>query len=254
MPKSLANANHDFLLSLRAELRAHADPIKATPMQAYMKSTMPYLGIMSTPLAAICRAQIGAARLPTFACWRDSILTLWREAAFREERYAAIAIARHRLYADHQTLATRTMYRELIVTGAWWDYVDVIASHSIGGLLRRYPADMAKTLRTWSQDDDLWLRRTSIIAQLHCGHDLDRQLLYDCIEPSLDSREFFLRKAIGWALRQYARTDAREVLRYVTAHRSRLSGLSTREALKHVRVPLGHTSEVKQRSRKKTRV
>jgi 3-methyladenine DNA glycosylase AlkD len=241
LPRALAHADHAFLVTLRAALRAHADPIKATPMQAYMKSTMPYLGIMSTPLAAICRAQIAAARLPTFACWRDSILALWRAAEFREERYAAIALTRHRLYDDHQTLKSLPLYRELIVTGAWWDYVDVIASHQIGGLLRRYPADMSKTLRAWSQGDDLWLRRSAIIAQLHFGHDLDARLLYDCIEPSLDSREFFLRKAIGWALRQHARCDAREVLRYVTAHRARLSGLSTREALKHVSVPLRHT-------------
>jgi 3-methyladenine DNA glycosylase AlkD len=253
LPRALAATDHTFLVTLRAELHAHADPIKAKPMQAYMKSTMPYLGIMSTPLAAICRAQITAGRLPTFACWRDSILALWREAAFREERYAALAIARHRLYDDHQTLASLPMYRELIVTGAWWDYVDVIASRQIGGLLRRYPTNMAKTLRAWSRHQDMWLRRSAIIAQLHFGHDLDWQLLYDCIEPSLDSREFFLRKAIGWALRQYARTHARDVLRYVNAHRTRLSGLSTREALKHVRVPLGHTAAIKQRSPMKTR-
>jgi 3-methyladenine DNA glycosylase AlkD len=247
LPRALTSAQTAFLDTLRAELRAHADPIKATPMQAYMKSAMPYLGIMSTPLAAICRAQMAATRLPTFACWRDSILALWRDAAFREERYAAIAIARHRLYDEHQTLASLSMYREMIVTGAWWDYVDVIASHPIGNLLRRYPTPMSKTLRTWSQHEDMWLRRSAIIAQLHFGRDLDRQLLYDCIEPSLDSREFFLRKAIGWALRQYARTDAREVLRYVTAHRARLSNLSKREALKHVRVPLAHTTKIKKR-------
>jgi 3-methyladenine DNA glycosylase AlkD len=247
LPRALSSAQTAFLATLRAELRAHADPIKAGPMQAYMKSAMPYLGIMSTPLAAICRAQMAATRLPTFACWRDSILALWRDAAFREERYAAIAIARHRVYDEHQTLASLPMYRELIVTGAWWDYVDVIASHPIGTLLRRYPAPMSKTLRTWSQHDDMWLRRSAIIAQLHFGRDLDRQLLYDCIEPSLDSREFFLRKAIGWALRQYARTDAREVLRYVTSHRTRLSNLSTREALKHVSVPPAHTAKIKKR-------
>jgi len=253
LPRTLTNAQTTFLDTLRAELRAHADPIKAAPMQAYMKSAMPYLGIMSTPLAAICRARIAATRLPTFACWRDSILALWRDAAFREERYAAIAIARHRLYDEHQTLASLSMYREMIVTGAWWDYVDVIASHPIGNLLRRYPTPMSKTLRTWSQHEDMWLRRSAIIAQLHFGRDLDRQLLYDCIEPSLDSREFFLRKAIGWALRQYARTDAREVLRYVSAHRPRLSGLSTREALKHVGVPLGHTPAIKRRNPTKSR-
>jgi 3-methyladenine DNA glycosylase AlkD len=225
-------ADRSFLATLRAALRAHADPVKATPMQAYMKSTMPYLGITSTPLASLCRTHLTAHQFATFARWRDVTLTLWRTADYREERYVAIAMTRHRLYDAHQRLDALPMYRELIVTGAWWDYVDVIASHQIGGLLRRHPQEMAKTLRAWSHGEDMWLRRSAIIAQLHFGRDLDRQLLYDCIEPSIDSREFFLRKALGWALRQHARTDPREVLRYVKLHRTRLSGLSKREALK----------------------
>lgn len=197
-----------------------------------MKSTMPYLGIMSTPLASLCRTHLTAYPLGTFARWREATLALWRAAEYREERYVAIALTRHRLYDAHQHVEALPMYREMIVTGAWWDYVDVIASHQIGGLLRRHPKEMAKTLRAWSRDDDMWLRRSAIIAQLHFGRDLDLKLLYDCIEPSIDRREFFLRKAIGWALRQHARSDAREVLRYVKLHRTRLSGLSKREALK----------------------
>jgi 3-methyladenine DNA glycosylase AlkD len=232
MPRELAAADHTFIAALRDALRAHANPVKARPMQAYMKSTMPYLGIAMPSLVAIYRPHLDAQRQMTFACWRDSTLALWRDAEFREERYAAIALARHRAHDRHQRLTATPMYREMIVTGAWWDYVDVIASHQIAGLLRRYHTSMARTLRAWSRHDDMWLRRTSIIAQLHVGRDIDRQLLYDCIEPSIDSREFFLRKAIGWALRQHARTDARDVLRYVTAHRARLSGLSKREALK----------------------
>jgi 3-methyladenine DNA glycosylase AlkD len=86
----------------------------------------------------------------------------------------------------------------------------------------------------WSVSDDLWKRRTSIICQLGFKASTDLDLLYTCIEPSLTSREFFLRKAIGWALRQYAWTDPSEVARYVAAHQDRLSGLSQREALKNV--------------------
>jgi 3-methyladenine DNA glycosylase AlkD len=232
LPRALADAHQPFIAALRAALRAGADPVKARPMQAYMKSAMPYLGIPSPSLTAICRPHLDAQRDMTFACWRDSTLTLWREAEFREERYAAIALTRHRFHNQHQRLEAMPMYREMIVTGAWWDYVDVIASHQIAGLLRRHDTAMARTLRAWSRGDDLWLRRTSIIVQLHFGRDLDRQLLYDCIEPSIDSHEFFLRKAIGWALRQHARTDPREVLAFVKAHRTRLSGLTKREALK----------------------
>ncbi len=221
-----------FVAVLRAALREQANPDNAGPMQAYMKSAMPYLGIKSTPLALICREHFAAHRLAGYESWRDTVLELWRDAEYREERYAAIALARYRFYAEYQQLKALPMYREMIVTGAWWDYVDNIAEYLVGGLLRRYPAAMAKTMRAWAKGEDMWLRRSAIICQMHFKQETDLRLLYDCIEPSIESREFFLRKAIGWALRQYARVDAREVRRYVKANRSRLSGLSQREALK----------------------
>jgi 3-methyladenine DNA glycosylase AlkD len=86
----------------------------------------------------------------------------------------------------------------------------------------------------WSKSDDMWKRRTSIICQLGFKKNTDLDLLYACIEPSLDSKEFFLRKGIGWALRQYAWTDPAEVKRYVRRHKDRLSSLSQREALKNI--------------------
>jgi 3-methyladenine DNA glycosylase AlkD len=218
--------------AIRLALRAAANPDKAAGMQAYMKSAMPYLGVQTPVLRAACRKIFDAHPLPDAAAWRDTVLTLWRDARYREERYAAIALTAHRSAAAFQTLDTVPLYRELIVTGAWWDYVDAIASNQIGALLRRHPAAMGKTLRAWAAGDDLWLRRTAILAQLTFKDATDLDLLYACIEPSLDRREFFLRKGIGWALRQYARVDAREVLRYVTAHADRLSPLSRREALK----------------------
>jgi 3-methyladenine DNA glycosylase AlkD len=101
-------------------------------------------------------------------------------------------------------------------------------------MLRDYPATMRRRMLTWSRSKDLWKRRTSIICQLGFKAQTDLELLYACIEPSLDSREFFLRKAIGWALRQYAWSDPAEVRRYVRAHRERLSPLSHREALKNI--------------------
>ena len=113
-----------------------------------------------------------------------------------------------RRYRDYQTLETLPLYEELIVTGAWWDFVDPIASQRIGALLQRYPARMRRTMRAWSRSTDMWKRRTSILCQLSFKADTDLALLYDCIEPNLADREFFIRKAIGWALRQHAWTDA----------------------------------------------
>ena len=113
------------------------------------------------------------------------------------------------------------------------DSIDPVA-HRVGLLLRRYPEPIRATMLAWSRSDDLWKRRASIICQNRFKANTDLGLLYACIEPSLASREFFLRKAIGWALRQYAGTDPAEVVRYVAAHQDRLSGLSQREALKNV--------------------
>ena len=122
----------------------------------------------------------------------------------------------------------------MITSGAWWDYVDEIASNRIGPLLEAFPKPMKKSMRAWSTSEDMWKRRVSILCQLDFGAKTDVELLYACITPSIASKEFFLRKAIGWALRQYARTDPAAVKRFVRAHDKQLSGLSKREALKHV--------------------
>ena len=89
-------------------------------------------------------------------------------------------------------------------------------------------------MRRWARDGHMWKRRAAILCQFRFKHDTDLALLYDCLEPNLDDREFFIRKAVGWALRQYAWTDPREVKGYVKDNQARLSSLSVREALKNV--------------------
>jgi len=223
-----------LLRRLRAALRQAADPLKAPVMQAYMKSVMPYHGVPSPLLRQICRETFTAVPLPSALEWQGLVLDLWRPAKFREERYAAMLLAGDRRAQAFQTPAAMKLYEELIVSGAWWDYVDDIASHRVGAILRSHPKSMRTKMLSWSRSTNLWKRRTAIICQLGFKEDTDLGLLYACIEPSLDSREFFLRKAIGWALRQHAWTDPAEVKRYVRRNRDRLSGLSVREALKNV--------------------
>jgi 3-methyladenine DNA glycosylase AlkD len=223
-----------LIRALRAALRAQADPEKAAAMQAYMKSAMPYYGIQTTEQRRIYRDIFARWQLASYADWRDTVLKLWRTARYREERYAAIELTQNKRYAAFQTLETLPLYEELIVTGAWWDLVDSVAAHRVGALLRRYPDAMKPEMRTWSRCDNLWKRRSSILCQLTFKNETDLLLLYECIEPSLTSREFFLRKAIGWALRQYAWTDPHEIVRYVRRKHRELSPLSKREALKNV--------------------
>ncbi len=204
-------------------------------MQAYMKSAMPYYGVPMPELRRITRRLVPEHPLTSLDAWRSAVLTLWRDATHREERYAAIELTGARPYRAYRTLDALPMYEELIVTGAWWDYVDAI-SHRLGDLLRAYPDPMNRTMRQWAYDEDLWKRRSAIVCQLGFKADTDLSLLYDCIAPNLADREFFIRKAIGWALRDYAWFDPVEVVRYVGHHEAELSPLSRREALKNVAI------------------
>ena len=203
-------------------------------MQAYMKSAMPYHGVPTPLLRRVCKTTFADVQYATASHWQAQVLDLWRNARFREERYAALYLAGDKRGQSFQTLSALKMYEELIVTGAWWDYVDDIASHRIGPILRDYPAPMRRKMLTWSKSNNLWKRRTSIICQLGFKAETDLELLYACIEPSLGSREFFLQKAIGWALRQHAWTDSAATQKYVRLNRTRLSALSCREALKNI--------------------
>jgi len=231
---AVTGANTALIAALRRELKAHGDPKRAIGAQAYMKSKMPYYGV-PTPLQRKIFKQLFAARpLPSEPAWRATLLAVWRGAKFREERYAAIAMTEDRRFADWQTLAALPLYEEMIVTGAWWDFVDVLASHRLGHLLRTQPRAFKPVMRAWSRDENMWKRRSAILCQLGFKRETDLKLLYDCIEPNLADREFFIRKAIGWALRQYAWTDPQEIRRYVLKHAADLSPLSRREALKNV--------------------
>jgi 3-methyladenine DNA glycosylase AlkD len=219
---------------LRRALSAAAEPERAEPMRAYMKSAMPYLGVSTPSRRRVCRALFAGVELTTAPAWRRAVLDLWRGARYREERYAAIDLTEARRFDGFQDLAALPMYEEMIVTGAWWDYVDAIAGHRLGVLLRRFPGEMRKEMLAWSRSDDLWKRRSAILCQLTFKKDTDLDLLYATIEPALSSKEFFLRKAIGWALRQYAWTDPRDIRRYVRERAKELSPLSKREAMKNL--------------------
>jgi 3-methyladenine DNA glycosylase AlkD len=223
-----------LLSKLRLALQQAGDSIKAPVMQAYMKSAMPYHGVPTAPLRQICKATFADVHFGTAAHWSAQVLELWRNASFREERYAALYLAGDKRARPFQTLSAMTLYEELIISGAWWDYVDDIASHRVGPILRDYPAPMRRKMLAWSKAKNLWKRRTAILCQLGCKEETDLKLLYACIEPSLGSREFFLQKAIGWALRQYAWIDEAEIKKYVRLNADRLSALSRREALKNI--------------------
>lgn len=226
-----------FVTGIRTSLVAAQDPGRAPQMQAYMKSELPYFGIPSPVLKPLLRTALASPVLDR-RTWEVAIRRLWDDATHREEWYAALALVSHRHYRAFQDPELLPLLEHLITTGAWWDVVDDIAAHKVGPVLLAHPDEVTPVIRRWAVDDDLWLRRTAIICQLGAKWDTDMELFEFALSQNLDGsrhgKVFWIRKAVGWALRQHARTDPAWVREYVAKHDSQLSGLSRREALKHL--------------------
>lgn len=223
-------ADAALIEAIRRALAVSADPARAPQMQAYMKSEMPFLGIPAPARRTALRPIFGAAPLDEQA-WRETVRSLWRAARYREERYAAVDLSgRYRAYLRRDNL---DLIEELIVDGAWWDYVDELAIRRVGPILRNHTDAVTPIVRQWATDADRWKRRSAVICQIGAKTDTDRDLLTQCIEDNIDDADFFLRKGIGWALRDYTKTDPEWVRAFVDAHPG-LSPLSRREALRRI--------------------
>lgn len=224
----------DLVAAVRHGLAERADERKAPQMRAYMRSAMPFRGVQTPGVRAVCAAAFAAHKLPDRPTWERAVRELWDGAAYREERYAATALTGFRDYSPYQDPAALRLYDHMVVTGAWWDHVDEIAIRRVGPILGRYHADVAPMLRAWAVDDHMWRRRTAIVAQIRAKEATDTALLTECVDANLGHPDFFIRKGIGWALREYAKTDPAWVRAFVDARRDRLSPLSVREATKHL--------------------
>jgi 3-methyladenine DNA glycosylase AlkD len=219
---------------VRRELAVAGDPDRAPAMQAYMKSDMPYYGVRLPDVRRICRPIFAAHPIDSAGAFDATVEQLFVGATHREQRYAAVELAKHSLYRSYQTPDRISLYRRLIIAGGWWDTVDDIASNLIGPILVAYPTEVQPIVLGWGTDQNPWVRRTAIIAQLGAKQRTDLTLLTAVIDANVGDTDFFIRKAIGWALRQYARTDPAWVQAFVDAREDQLSGLSKREARKHL--------------------
>jgi len=227
------NADEQLIKAVRTGLAELGDPAKAPTMQAYMKSAMPFRGVPKPPRSVMLNRVFTDHVLPDRVTFSATVRALWRDAEFREERYSAVDLSGHRAYRQWQDPDLLELYEEMIVTGAWWDYADEIAIHRIGPILRAFPAVVTPIMLAWSADADLWRRRSAIVCQIGSREATDTDLLTRAVEPAIAEPEFFLRKGIGWALRKYAKTAPDWVRSFVDEHPD-LSGLSRREALKHL--------------------
>lgn len=226
--------------ALRATFTAHADPAKAAPMRAYMKSALPFYGIAAPLRRRLTAAVVKAHPAADAATLALAMRTLWREARFREERYAAVELPRggpvHPKLVD---LGLLPVIEEMITSGAWWDVVDDLSGNVLARLLEQHPRQMKPLLRRWARGDDLWLRRAAMLCQRRVAPAaFDAELLYDTILPSIGkgrfADEFFIRKGIGWALRERSYAAPQEVTAFCREYASQLAPLTRREAMKAI--------------------
>lgn len=216
---------------VRTELTASANPEKAGLMAAYMKTDMPFHGVQTPEISPILR-HLKRQFVPIDrADYEQAVLAVW-QMSHREEKHLAVKYAR--AFKKFIVVGSMPLYRQMIVEGAWWDLVDGVASWLVGGAMAVDREECEPIVREWISDPDMWLRRSSIICQLGHKTKTDVVLLDDACSANLADIEFFIRKAIGWALREYAKTDPDWVRAYVEAHKNELSGLSYREATKHL--------------------
>lgn len=221
----------DLIAAINQGLSAIADSTRAGPMQAYMKSELPFLGVPVPAVRAVTRVAARAFPPASVAVLGATAGVLWREATHREQRYAATELTG--LPMASGSLALLPLYEQMIVNGAWWDHVDAV-SRRLGQLLILHPEQVKPVLLGWSTSPDRWLRRVSIIAQLGTKTRTDLDLLTKAIDASATDRDFFVAKAIGWALRDFARTDPEWVREFVAARADVLPSLARREATKHL--------------------
>ena len=218
-----------YIVPLKALFEKNADSSQAAPMKKYMRDQFEYLGIKTPQSAALQKAFYAEHGLPEVSELDSILRDLW-SLPQREFQYVGLGL----LDKTEKKLPAKFIktIEYLIVTKSWWDTVDAIAGHTVGTHFRRFPEVREKYLPRWRSSKNIWLRRTAILFQLNYKRETDFELLCDIIRENLDSKEFFINKAIGWALRQYARVDAKAVSKFVRS--TPLHPLSRREAMKHL--------------------
>ena len=216
---------------VQAELANQANPEKAAGMQSYMKTAMPFYGVQKPGRVPIVKHLVREYPPQSRREYEDLVLALWA-LPHREEKYVAQGVATG--HQEFMVPASLPLYRRFIVEGAWWDFVDETATHMIRELVLDYPEKVWPKVDRWIGHKDLWLRRAAIICQIGAKERTDVDRLFSFCEQRAFETEFFIRKGIGWALREYAKTDPEAVAAVVTEQRSELSRLSFREATKHI--------------------
>lgn len=215
------------MMDIQTLFRANGSNVAAKPMEAYMKNQFTFLGIRAGERKKLLATFLKEQGEPVDLLGLVKVLFQEEE---REFQYVAIDLLSR--YGKKQPSEAISVYEKLVVQKSWWDTVDGLAGTVISNHFAMYPELIPSYNAKWIDGDNIWLARTAILFQLKYKEKTDTELLFSNCEKWLDSKEFFIQKAIGWALRQYAKESPEEVRRFVKSHS--LAPLSKREALKHI--------------------
>ena len=216
---------------LATELARVGDPKRAVDMAAYMKTDTPFYGIPRPDLVKVYKEMRRLYPITSRNEYLAAVKALWARP-HREEKYCAIKLAVD--HPEYVAIGSVPLYRRMILEGAWWDFVDEIAVRLVGKVLLDDREPMRPKLDRWIDDPNMWIRRTAILSQIKHKSRTDRDQLFGYCLKRAEEKEFFIRKAIGWSLCEYAKTEPDVVREFALEHRDRLSGLSFREATKHL--------------------
>ncbi|RFU61157.1 DNA alkylation repair protein [Peribacillus glennii] len=215
--------------TLKGKFESHRNMEQAGPMQKYMRDLFPFLGIKTPQRNEIMKAYYRESGILKDGFQTEFIISLWNEPE-REYQYAAMDYIGRSL--KKLTKKDFSLMERLITTKSWWDTVDMLAQKPVGHIAEYHPGVIAEKIDGWSAGDNLWLRRTAILFQLKYKEKTNEALLYEYIVRNAGSNEFFIQKAIGWALREYSKTNPDSVRAFIDAHT--LSNLSVREGSKYL--------------------
>ena len=218
--------NHQGIID---KFEANRNEEIAGPMAAYLKGHFPFLGIKSPMRKQLLKEHFAECTLPEPEQLFEEAWKLYHLPE-REYQYAAIALIEK--MKKQLTPADFPVLLEFIETKSWWDSVDSIAPHFVGQLVKMDREYGEKIMLEWSLSDNMWTNRAAILHQLKFKQETNTELLFQIIKQHTDSKEFFIQKAIGWALREYAKTNPEVVKNFVAWEA--LKPLSKREALKHL--------------------
>lgn len=215
--------------ALREKMESLRDPEKAIPMEKYMKGHFKYFGIKSPILGDLSLEFFRDNGYPSPINLPSILVDFWGQPE-REFQYLATGLLRRGIGLAQPSIVKTIEW--MVVTKSWWDTVDTIATNSVGPFFMKFASEKEKWLPKWIHSEDKWLRRVSILFQLNYGKNVDFPLLTSIIEHNLDSKEFFINKAIGWALREHSKIDRNAVIAF--CNNAQLQPLSEREALKWI--------------------